>query len=542
MRTTHTIFLLSAAAALFTACSGDDGASATDSATAGTLDPTTTGASTTATTTAGSASATDATTSAGTDSNSASDSAATTTTAGSESDSATTTDGVTEGTATTSSTTGTTAAPDPVCGDGLVEGDEECDDANADDSDECLSTCKAATCGDGLVQAGVEECDDGNTFDKDFCSNACAKVPCEQQEGMDQQAVLSYIWIANSSQNTVSKVNTKTGVEEGRYRVAGGSPSRTSVNLLGDVAVSSRDPGAVTKIAAKVESCVDKNNDGLIFTSTGPNDIKNLGEDECVLWTKTIPSPGYGHGPRATAWEGVKPDPDTCQYPPQRLWFGWKDAQNQAHFMRVDGETGATLDEVIHPWGTSYSPYGGAVDADGNFYASGLSNMPTVKINAQTLQVTDLGIGPGCKYGMTLDAKGDIWVGSCGGNAVYHWDHLTNIWSNIGAAGGSRVNGIMADAYGNVWGAGSNPCRLVHIDAETRTYVNNNIPVPGCNSPWGVSIDAEGYVWLVDMSASRAFKIDPDTYELVTTVTGLVGPYTYSDMTGTALALQVIPQ
>ena len=44
------------------------------------------------------------------------------------------------------------------------------------------------------------------------------------------------------------------------------------------------------------------------------------------------------------------------------------------------------------------------------------------------------------------------------------------------------------------------------------------------------------------MSASRAFKVDPMTYETVATVEGLVGPYTYSDMTGVALKQQVVPQ
>ena len=34
----------------------------------------------------------------------------------------------------------------------------------------------------------------------------------------------------------------------------------------------------------------------------------------------------------------------------------------------------------------------------------------------------------------------------------------------------------------------------------------------------------------------------PDTYQVVSVVGGLVGPYTYSDMTGVALKNQVMPQ
>ena len=339
----------------------------------------------------------------------------------------------------------------------------------------------------------------------------------------------------------MSKINTKTGVEEGRYYVEGGSPSRTSVNQFGDVAVSSREPGGVTKIAAREDGCVDTNQNGVIDTSTGPNDIKPLGQDECVLWRKPIPSPGYSSGVRATAWEGVEVDPVTCAAPMPRLWFGWMDSNSTAHFVRVDGATGETLDELTYPWGAGYSPYGGAVNAKGDFFAVGLSNQPVVKIDAQTLQITDLGLPGGCKYGMSLDADGNIWVGGCGTSAVYRWDAQSNTWSTLNGSGGSRVNGIMADRWGNVWGAGSSGCRLVHIDAESQTYVNNAIPLPGCSNPWGVSVDIDGYVWVVDMSANQAYKVHPETYQVELTVTGLVGPYTYSDMTGAGLDLQINP-
>src|SRR5690606_35139250 len=62
------------------------------------------------------------------------------------------------------------------CGDGDVGPDEQCDDQNADDTDECTNACLLATCGDGLVWAGNEECDDGNTNDHDACHNDCTQT------------------------------------------------------------------------------------------------------------------------------------------------------------------------------------------------------------------------------------------------------------------------------------------------------------------------------------------------------------------------------
>ncbi|MGB1277418.1 MAG: hypothetical protein ACPG77_16865, partial [Nannocystaceae bacterium] len=235
-------------------------------------------------------------------------------------------------------------------------------------------------CGDGNVDEG-EECDDGDPIDDNSCSNTCELVPCDQQGGM-QDEVLSYIWIANSGQGTVSKIETDTAIEVGRYYVEGAQPSRTSVNLFGDVAVSSRHPGGVTKIAAEEVNCVDANNNGMIETSTGPNDILALGADECVVWRKPIASGGYGLGPRATAWVAGKQDPITCEYPDPVLWVAWLDG-GTARFLKIDGNDGTTIDETTYPW-SGYSPYGGAVDADGNFYVTGLNQAPTVKINFET--------------------------------------------------------------------------------------------------------------------------------------------------------------
>jgi len=64
------------------------------------------------------------------------------------------------------------------CGNGVVEGTEECDDANGNNGDTCLDTCVSATCGDGFVHTGVEQCDDGNTNNNDLCPNTCANAVC----------------------------------------------------------------------------------------------------------------------------------------------------------------------------------------------------------------------------------------------------------------------------------------------------------------------------------------------------------------------------
>lgn len=66
--------------------------------------------------------------------------------------------------------------PGPVvCGDGLVQGAEWCDDGLSNgDGAACTNECMPARCGDGYVWSGEEACDDGNNADGDGCAGDCS--------------------------------------------------------------------------------------------------------------------------------------------------------------------------------------------------------------------------------------------------------------------------------------------------------------------------------------------------------------------------------
>ncbi len=67
--------------------------------------------------------------------------------------------------------------PEPLCGDGRIEGDEVCDDGPLNARyDHCSADCDGPhlACGDGRTD-GPEECDDGNLTDGDGCSADCQR-------------------------------------------------------------------------------------------------------------------------------------------------------------------------------------------------------------------------------------------------------------------------------------------------------------------------------------------------------------------------------
>lgn len=70
---------------------------------------------------------------------------------------------------------GPTPDDDGICGNGVVEAAEQCDDANASQTDACKTDCTLNVCGDRHVLEGVEECDLGDTLDGDGCSATCLR-------------------------------------------------------------------------------------------------------------------------------------------------------------------------------------------------------------------------------------------------------------------------------------------------------------------------------------------------------------------------------
>lgn len=372
---------------------------------------------------------------------------------------------------------------------------------------------------------------------------------CPDGGGSTGDYEFSVIWVSNTTEGTVSKIDTKTAVELARYRTGPDAPdpSRTTVNLLGDVAIANRR-GSVTKIAAEESRCIDANGDGVITTSKGAGDILDWGEDECVLWHVDLPFEGTGGqnvgGPRAIAWDpGDRNNP--CTSVPD-LWIGWRNMPNEeVYIWRLRGSDGATMgDEVTVPdWetnGWNHGVYGGASDAQGNFWALGnLGRL--VFVDADTVDYT-LHINPDLPifYGLALDAAGDPWIGGWDGH-LYHFDPGAETYEDMGQIGdASRLRGLAIDSEGHAWVAGNEPCALVRYDTVNQAQVETAIELPGCQEPVGVSIDVDGMIWVVDRNAERAYKVDPGDYATVE-VDGLVNPYTYSDMTGAGLGLVVGP-
>ena len=85
----------------------------------------------------------------------------------------------------------------------------------------------------------------------------------------------------------------------------------------------------------------------------------------------------------------------------------------------------------------------------------------------------------------------------------------------------------MVDEEGTMWKSMND--RLLAVDTTT-FQVTDTVQMPE-GMLWGVAIDYDGYVWAIPRNGTKAYRVDPDTHD-IQSVGGLVGAYTYSDMTG----------
>jgi streptogramin lyase len=344
-----------------------------------------------------------------------------------------------------------------------------------------------------------------------------------------------HIWIANSAENTLSRLNTETGCEEARYAVCA-DPSRTAVDIKGNGVVGCRGDGYVYKIAVSLETCIDKNENGTIETSSDLNGDcviqpdEMIADDECIVWKA---QPVTSGSPCARA-AGIDAE--------GHVWVGMWNAQQ---LFQLSGETG----EILRNHTIGMRPYGLAIDREGTIWvASREPNGVLLKVHPETGIVNSWTNPAGENYGLAVDPFNGVWVATgWATSGLARFDTVEETWQTY-TNGGEATRGVAvrlnSDEDGLVTGAtvyaaqyagscGTNQY-VTAIDAETGALLPT-IDVGSGMGPVGVAIDSQGHLWTVNQCDNSASKIDTASGEIMGSFPVGNGPYTYSDMTGYAL-------
>jgi uncharacterized repeat protein (TIGR01451 family) len=356
-----------------------------------------------------------------------------------------------------------------------------------------------------------------------------------------------YLWVAESAKGMIVKIDTKTGTILGEYSTnpdQGTSvpdPSRTTVALDGSVWVGNRGDGSVLHVGLpELGQCIDRNGNGVIDTSSGFGDVlawpgtANLSggatqaQDECILHFVKVSASIVRH---------VSVDRDN------NVWVSGYGGSNPHVFNLINGDTGQIL-RTEGPF--ACGGYGGFVDGNGIVWSSNSTGAPlrwdpSVKPpTAQSLRCIP-GVSP---YGLAIDSQGNVWGTDLNSRQVWKISPDGNTISGPYLRSSSNSQGLAVDGNDHVW-VSSCTCAadtVVGHFLPSGTFLGNVTGVPVGST--GVAVDSDGKIWTANLQGSSAARIDPTKGPLgsdgvtrlgqVDLVVPLPGasPYNYSDMTG----------
>jgi streptogramin lyase len=345
-----------------------------------------------------------------------------------------------------------------------------------------------------------------------------------------------YLWVPNSAENTVTRIDVKTGEKAGPFSLKSKAgedchnPSRTTVDQDYNMWVGCRgSAGGLNREDLKPE----------MVPATVDNKVVKLSKtDGAVLLSVRV-----GHGPRALALDAKN-----------HLWVG---CSVDDTVWEIDGQSGECYRGEAPGCAkpalkVANYPYGAAVDQRQRLWVVHVHDGLLTEIDTATGAVLAQ-YGPWKRngscvflYGIAIDRHNDVWLGGWGCNDVVKVKGVAGLHQGDGksyqagqligsySSGGNNTRGVAVDLDDNVWAANSGTHNATKLNGMTGKIIAT---VNVGDQPTGAGVDAQGNAWIVNMGSSSVHRVNGlnvmDTKEIAVGK----GPYTYSDMLGTAYHL-----
>jgi len=383
------------------------------------------------------------------------------------------------------------------------------------------------------------------TLDRDFDEGKLVglehKTVPDQLQLSKSSSTLPFIWVPNSNLGTISKIDTKTGKELGRYRTGPKSPStnpsRTTVDLQGNCWVGNRGTGTVVKVGlyengqyedrngnGTIETSKDLNNDGVISDS----ETLDWGKDECVLLETVViegKEGGYKPGKYIGGYSSSPGPRGIAIDSKNNLWAGtFGNSKNKYYY--INGQTGQII-KTVDVSSKNHRAYGAVIDRNGILWSSSLTNY-LLKFNPvnNSMKIIDV---KHTTYGIALDKNNHLFVAGWGSNKLSRINITTDkVEWTISTGNRTYPKGLTVDDKGDVW--------VTHYYEDSVVRWSNDgkkkATIKVGSQPSGVAIDGAGKPWSVNFSDQYLKRINPATnsVELEKLIKG--NHYSYSDMTG----------
>jgi large repetitive protein len=432
----------------------------------------------------------------------------------------------------------------------------------------CAAAATAALIASAWMPASAQAQEQTYTLNADFdqgvLNNVNHDAPNNDQLQLNSQSLPEpFMWIAQTNEGIIVKIDTRTGRQVGRYpstfaadcpdcpapdgqgRNSGWYPSRTAVDLNGDVWVANRSfgvQGSVTKIGSTPSSCVDRNGNGVIDTSHDADGdglinmddpAEYLGQaDECLI--KSIPV-----GVPNAVLRAIALDQDG------KLWVG---SYTLGQAYKVDPTTGTVLTTI----NLQTTPYGFVVK-DNYLYSAALGQ-PVARANLSASPITVQLMNCPNNYGITVNRAGVAWFGNTGGGILQadFADPANGCPANgvciesCKSFGGDSHYGLTVDGDDQIWAASPGSGEVQKYDPAGNLLGN---AFTG-GQPYGVAIGHDGKIWTAawyNVSSIEPGAVGGPPGATASYSTDYPGHpslynYTYSDFTGFQLRNVTVQQ
>ncbi|MFT7487429.1 MAG: hypothetical protein ACI9F9_003290, partial [Candidatus Paceibacteria bacterium] len=429
----------------------------------------------------------------------------------------------------------------------------------------------------GFASAQTDTYTSDGDFDSGVMVNVNHDVPNSNQLQLGTSAAgTSILSVACGGTGTVVRIDTTTGAVLGEYSTApfaqgedyDRDPSRATVDLAGNTWVGNRleqglgadDFGSVAKIGSILggtrvdadgtpnptggylappylyNTCVDRDQDGLIRTSLGLGDVLpwphitdgNGGTDarvqdamdECILIFQRT-------GPRRVRHLSVNANND--------IWAGGY-PNSPSSLDLLDGQTG----EILTNLGVTPLPgcggYAGVVDDRGVLWSTSVFEGSLLRYDGVN-PAECITVQPNVR-GIAVSPTGDLWT--TGGRRIVRVAPDGTVLNNILLNQTIQLHGIaIRPGDGSIWVASSGTGEVWRLDPNGALIAKVPLNFGGFNgaSPRGVATDRQGNVWVANFDSDDVMRIDPATNQVDMRVALRPGsaPYNPSDMTGEAV-------
>ncbi|MDQ3034061.1 MAG: hypothetical protein M3Y87_16720 [Myxococcota bacterium] len=356
------------------------------------------------------------------------------------------------------------------------------------------------------------------------------------------------VWVANSADGTASRIDAASAIETARYATGDRDgavalePSRVAVDWNGDAWIANRafeGISSAVRFAGTPERCVDRDLDGVVETSSGPDDLRAWGQDECVL--ASVPVGAEREIARAIAIDG---DRGLDGASGGDAWIGLHDGQA---FVELDGLTGDVKQRVETP---GFSPYSAAFDPWGRLWAiarDGLLARIDPSVEPPEVRVTPVPLACWLLYGLAIDAEGRIAMTGFSCDRVTLHDPQTERFTTLAVPESPRGATFAGD---DLWVAhtGGSISRLTV--APLRMQLASRSIASDGTAPLetiGMGADGLGHVWAISSSGGPegvgvATRIDAATGVPSAQVGVGLAPHSQGDPTGGELRGEFVPE